>query len=71
LNKDGEEARMSNAAVAKSINNGFTKEQHYAVASDIDNLFENSTKALSHPDKYKNPDIKAMHRFTSPLFGRT
>jgi hypothetical protein len=75
---DGEEAYLSktsigklisNAAVAKSMDNGFTKEQHYAVASDIDNLFENSIKILSHSDKYKNPDVKAMHRFTAPIFG--
>ncbi|MDR2999666.1 MAG: hypothetical protein LBU89_00250 [Fibromonadaceae bacterium] len=76
--KNGEEVRLSrrsigkllsNAAVAKSIANGFTRGQHYAAASDIDNLFVNSIKILTQPDKYKNLDIVAMHRFIAPLFG--
>jgi hypothetical protein len=74
---DGEEARLSkrsigklvsNAAVDKSMANGFYREQHYAVASDIGNVFENSVKILEHPDKYGSIDIVAMHRFAAPLF---
>jgi hypothetical protein len=53
----------------KSVNNGFTKEQHFAVVSDIDNLFRNSVKVLTHPDKSKDPNVKAMHRFAASLFG--
>ena len=58
--ESGEEARLSrpsvgkmlsNAAVKKSVNNGFTREQHYAVASDINNLFTNSVKILEHQEK--------------------
>jgi len=50
---DGEIARLSrssvgkllsNDAVHKSTGNGFTREQHYAAASDIDSLFTNSYK---------------------------
>ena len=76
--RSGEEVRLSkssigkllsNAAVAKSMNNGFTREQHYAVASDIDNLFANSVKVLIQPDKYGNPDVIAMHRFSVHIFG--
>ncbi|GBU20482.1 hypothetical protein R80B4_00360 [Fibrobacteres bacterium R8-0-B4] len=75
---DGEEARlskssigklMSNAAVKKSMANGFTREQHYAAASDIDSLFRNAVKAFSHADRDGNRDVVAMHRFTAPLFG--
>jgi hypothetical protein len=60
---------VSNAAVNKSIANGFNREQHYAVASDIGDLFKNSIKLLKHPDKHGNLDVVAMHRFAAPLFG--
>ncbi|MDR3012533.1 MAG: hypothetical protein LBU70_04910 [Chitinispirillales bacterium] len=74
---DGEEARLSrtsigklvsNSAVQKSVNNGFTRRQHYAVVSDIDSLFKNSVKILSHPDKRGSSDIAAIHRFAAPLY---
>ena len=76
--KDGEEARLSknsigklvsNNATEKSVANGFTKEQHFAAAADIDNLFANSTKVLSRPDRSGDPNVKAIHRFAAPLFG--
>jgi hypothetical protein len=75
--KDGEEARLgrssigklvSNAAVQKSMDNGFTREQHYAAASDIDDLFKNSVKVSSRPDKSGDKNI-TIHRFAAPLFG--
>jgi len=74
---DGEEAKLSktsigklfsNPAIEKSMNNGFTREQHFAAVSDIANLFANSVKVLTHPDKNGDPNIKAMHRFAAPLF---
>jgi hypothetical protein len=74
---DGEEARLSgtsigklvsDAAVQKSIANGFKKEQHFAAAYDIDNLYKNSLKMLSHPDKNGYNDV-TIHRFAAPLFG--
>ena len=76
--KDGEEAKLSktsiqklvsNEAVQKSIRNGFKREQHYAAASDIDNLFRNSVKVLSRPDRNNDPNVKAIHKFAAPLFG--
>ena len=75
--KDGEEAKLSKTsiqklvsedAVKKSIDNGFTRGQHYAAASDIDNLFRNSVKVLSRPDRNNDPNVRAMHRFSAPLF---
>ncbi|MDR2578588.1 MAG: hypothetical protein LBC70_07270 [Chitinispirillales bacterium] len=72
---DGGEARlskssigklMSNVAARKSVDNGFAKGQHYAVASDIDNLYRDSVKIRSHSDKHKNPDV-TIHRFAVPL----
>jgi len=76
--KDGDEARLSKSsigkllsgvAVKKSITNGFTAEQHFAAASYIDNLFGNSIKILTSPDRKGDPNIKAIHRFVAPLFG--
>jgi len=73
---DGEEARLSktsigkltsNAAVQKSIENGFTREQHYAVVSDIDSLFKNALKLLVRPDSNGEFGI-FIHRFATPLY---
>jgi len=75
---DGGEARLSkssigklmaNTTVRKSLDNGFTREQHYAAVSDVDNLFRKSVKVISHADKYGDPNVKAIHRFAAPLFG--
>jgi len=74
--KDGEEARLgrssigklvSNAAVQKSMDNGFTREQHYAAAADIDYLFRNSVKVSTRPDKSGDRNV-TIHRFAAPLF---
>jgi len=60
---------MANTTVRKSLDNGFTREQHYAAASDIDSLFKKSVQVMSHADKYGDPNVKAIHRFAAPLFG--
>jgi len=76
--KEGDEARISTnsirklvsePAVKKSTANGFTKKQHFAAVADIDNLFRNSIKVLTHSDKNNDRNVKAMHRFVAPLFG--
>ena len=72
---DGDKARLngksikkmtSGTAIRKSVENGFTKEQHFAAVSDIDTLYRNAVKVLSHPDKYGNPEV-VIHRFAAPL----
>ena len=60
---------LSSLAVNKSKANGFTAEQHFAVASDIDNLYRNSVKVLTHNDKNNDQNIAAIHRFVAPTFG--
>jgi len=73
---DGEEARLSkpsigklvsNTAVRKSMDNGFSREQHYAVVSDIDNLYSCASEVWNHPDKYGNTDV-VIHRLAAPLY---
>ncbi|MCL2282575.1 MAG: hypothetical protein FWC26_04585 [Fibromonadales bacterium] len=60
---------LSGKAVGKSIKNEFTREQHYAVASDIDNLYRNSTKIITHPDNKGRLEITAIQRRVAPLYG--
>jgi len=57
----------SDAAVEKSMANGFSAEQHYTVASDIIFLFKASTKLFEHTDRNGDINVKAMHRFATPL----
>ena len=72
---NGEEASLTNKSVGKLVSdpaalkserNGFTREQHYAAASDIDSIFKNSVKLLERPDRRGNPDV-TIHRFGAPL----
>lgn len=74
--KTGENARLSkssigkilsNEAVRKSMKNGFFREQHYAVASDIDHLFYNADKLFERPDKNNDKNVK-IHRYVAPIY---
>ena len=57
----------SSKAVAKSVKNGFTRDEHFKVAQDLKNLFENSTLKESHADTKARDEIQAVHRFTKDL----
>ncbi|MDR2942447.1 MAG: hypothetical protein LBV17_07650 [Treponema sp.] len=58
---------LSNEAVRKSMDNGFSREQHYAVVSDIVRLFNNAEKLFARPDKNNDPNVK-IHRYATPLY---
>ena len=65
INKRTIEKIASNKAVEKStIGKPYTKEEHFKVAEDIGNLYENSTLQESHADRKKSPNIANVHRFT-------
>jgi len=73
---DREEVILSNSSVRKMLSaaasgksevNGFTKEQHFAVAANIGNVFKNAIKLCKHADKNGHPDI-TIHRFAAPLY---
>lgn len=49
----------SDKAVAKSIANGFTEEEHYAVAAQVINLYRHSKLREIQPD-IKHSDIKTQ-----------
>ena len=53
----------SDEAINKSEMNGFSQEEHFEVAKDIGNLFENATLKETHADYKKNPNISNIHRF--------
>jgi hypothetical protein len=72
---DGDEAWLSMTSVKKltardtvrkSMDNGFTAEQHYAVASDIGNLYRNAVRVWSRPDAHGDKNV-FIHRFAVPL----
>ena len=57
----------SKMAVDKSVANGFTRDEHFAAAQDLKNLFENATKKTSYADKKHSKDVLSMHRFFTPI----
>ncbi|MDR2693143.1 MAG: hypothetical protein LBB74_02885, partial [Chitinispirillales bacterium] len=72
----GERAALTKASVGKLVSgkaigqsraNGFTKEQHLAAVMDIEDLFRNSTKVGSHPDKDDTKSVTAINRFIAPI----
>ena len=58
----------SKKAVDKSRANGFTRDEHFAAAQDLKNLFENATKAQSHNDYKQRENIAQVHRFVKDLY---
>lgn len=53
----------SKEAYEKSEKNGYTKEEHFKVAEDIGNLFENATLQATHADSKQRPNVANIHRF--------
>ena len=72
--RDGVEGYINKDSVNKIVKitegshkNKFTPEQHWAVASDIIPLYQNSTEVLEHPDHKEKSEIEAIRRFVAPL----
>lgn len=59
---------VSNEAVRKSINNGFSSKEHNAAAAIIDRLWKYATLGKSAPDRNNDPNIASIKRFVSPVF---
>ncbi|MCR2105352.1 hypothetical protein CUPS4244_09740, partial [Campylobacter upsaliensis] len=53
----------SDKAIQKSINNGFSKEEHLRAVLDIEKLFKNASLAKTHKDEKGGSVI--IHRFNS------
>lgn len=57
----------SQKAFNKSLNNGFSQEEHYKAGELIKDLYENSNYLKSEKAKNNSDDIKAIYRYVSPL----
>lgn len=58
---------MSKKAVAKSVANGFGRDEHIEVAKHIEKLFTESKLLRSHKDYKENPNILQVHRFIKDI----
>lgn len=67
LSSNGAGKLVSNAAVSKSVANGFTKRQHNEMASRIKELFEEAALIESRPDKNGDVNVKSIKRFVTPV----
>lgn len=56
---------VSNKATGKSKANGFTREQHNAMAAAIDRLFKVAALKISKPDKDGDANIISIKRFAA------
>ncbi|ELS9368734.1 hypothetical protein R6V89_000243 [Campylobacter jejuni] len=57
----------SDKAIQKSINNGFTLEEHFKAVNNIEGLFKNAKFIMSEADKKGGKDVKAIHRYVANL----
>lgn len=58
---------ISNAAVDKSIANGFTREQHYAIAANIEALWRHAVQVYEGPDAQNDDPKVRIKRFAVPV----
>jgi hypothetical protein len=58
---------LSQKAINKSLQNGFTKEQHYAVASKIAQIFEKAELIEEREDREGDANIKSVKELLSPV----
>lgn len=60
----------SDKAIQKSINNGFTEEQHLNISKDLENLYKNATFKETTQDKNNYNNIQ-IHRYESKIDDNT
>ncbi|MDR3048411.1 MAG: hypothetical protein LBV16_00995, partial [Elusimicrobiota bacterium] len=58
---------LSEVAINKSLENGFTREEHLSAASIVDKLFENAVLLNSRPDRNNDVNIKSIKEFAAPI----
>ncbi|KAA8603887.1 hypothetical protein CGP82_05710 [Campylobacter sp. LR185c] len=57
----------SSKEIQKSLNNGFSKKEHFEVAKKIKNLFENATLIQTHKDIKNKENILLIYKFIKDL----
>lgn len=63
LSSTGIDKMLSDKAIQKSLDNGFTKEQHFNAVADIERLFKNSDFSHTESPKNQSADIVGIHRY--------
>lgn len=63
LSSTGIDKMLSDKAIQKSLDNGFTKEQHFNAVADIERLFKNSDFSHTEAPKNQSADIVGIHRY--------
>lgn len=57
----------SEKAIKKSLDNGFTRNEHFEAVKNIKELFENSKKAFESEGKKQNDKNLKIHRYNADL----
>ncbi|MDE5602323.1 MAG: hypothetical protein K2I71_00140, partial [Helicobacter sp.] len=65
LTNNGIRKMISERALQKSVDNGFSKEEHFRAVEQVNILFENATKASSKTDIQDNN--LTIHRYNAPF----
>lgn len=66
INEASIDKMLSDKAIAKSVSNGFSKQEHLEAVGDIERLFGISQEAATHSHKGDNPSV-IIHRLNAPF----
>lgn len=66
INHTSIDKMLSDKAIAKSVQNGFSKQEHLEAVGDIERLFSISQEAATHSHKGDNPSV-IIHRLNAPF----
>ncbi|MDR1310925.1 MAG: hypothetical protein LBK01_03485 [Burkholderiaceae bacterium] len=58
---------VSNVAAKKSVDNGFSREQHYSVVSNIENLWKHATQINERTDRNNAQNVLSIKQFAVSL----
>ena len=67
INGDQRGKMVSRKALDKSINNGFTREEHFQAVANIETLYENAVLIHTGGDSKNNDPLIVMRRFAAPI----
>lgn len=67
INGDQRGKMISRKALDKSINNGFTREEHFQAVANIEALYENAVLIHTGGDSKNNDPLIVMRRFAAPI----
>nr|WP_233709015.1 hypothetical protein [Helicobacter baculiformis]SFZ71410.1 OMP785 [Helicobacter baculiformis] len=67
ISRNGLDKISSKKALDKSLENGFTKEEHFRVGADIKALFETVRLRKTHVDYKGRSGVEAIHRYFTEI----